>query len=143
MIAKALSAAGNEAEGGKGLLKMNAHRSGCEVAPEFRCVEPERRQSMKRCHLGHRPADSSLLLKSIEVHQQQFGHAPDLVAADAAFNAGPKTDAAANKMGVKRLAIPSDHYLNAHPVRPLNQVATPPRDARTLDIAQFLAQCHR
>ena len=26
------SAAGNEAEGGKGLLKMNAHRSGCEAA---------------------------------------------------------------------------------------------------------------
>src|SRR5262249_13024223 len=32
-----------------------------------------------------RPADSSLLLKSIEVHQQQFRHAPHLVAADAAF----------------------------------------------------------
>jgi transposase, IS5 family len=54
-----------------------------------------------------RPADSSLLLKSIEVHQQQFGHAPRLVAADAAFNSGPKTEEAIHKMGVKRLAIPN------------------------------------
>src|SRR5437870_12238216 len=32
------------------------------------------------------PPTQVLLLKSIEVHQQQFGYAPRLVAADAAFN---------------------------------------------------------
>jgi IS5 family transposase len=53
-----------------------------------------------------RPADSSLLVKSIEVHQKQFGHAPHTVAADAAFYSAAN-EKAAEEMGVKRVAIPN------------------------------------
>src|SRR5215469_18855657 len=34
---------------------------------------------------AERPADSTLLVKSVEVHQQQFGHAPHTLATDAGF----------------------------------------------------------
>src|SRR2546430_9296111 len=47
-----------------------------------------------------RPADSTLLIKSIEAHQQKFGSVPHTVAADAAFFSAPN-ETAATKMGVK------------------------------------------
>jgi IS5 family transposase len=53
-----------------------------------------------------RPADSSLLVKSVEVHQQQFGHAPQTLATDAGFYSDAN-EKAAHKMGVKRVAIPN------------------------------------
>lgn len=55
---------------------------------------------------GQRPADSTLLVNSIEAHQQKLGRVPHTVAADAAFFSGPN-ETAAKKMGVKRVAIPN------------------------------------
>ena len=53
-----------------------------------------------------RPADSTLLSSSVEQHIQQFGRVPDLVAADPGFFSA-SNEAAAEKMGVKRVSIPS------------------------------------
>ena len=55
---------------------------------------------------AQRPADNTLLVKSIEVHRQKLGHIPHTVAADAAFFSGPN-ETAAKKIGVKRVAIPN------------------------------------
>jgi transposase, IS5 family len=53
-----------------------------------------------------RPADSTLLIKSIEAHQQKLGRVPHMVATDAGFFSGPN-ETAATKMGVKRVSIPN------------------------------------
>jgi len=53
-----------------------------------------------------RPADSTLLLKSVELHQQQFGQTPELLATDAGFYSDAN-EKAVSKMGVKRVAIPN------------------------------------
>jgi IS5 family transposase len=53
-----------------------------------------------------RPADNTLLVKSIEVHRQKLGRAPHIVATDAGFFSA-KNEADATKMGVKRIAIPN------------------------------------
>ena len=53
-----------------------------------------------------RPSDSELLVPAIEAHQQQLGCTPRLVAADAGFYSA-KGEAAAEKMGVKRISIPN------------------------------------
>jgi IS5 family transposase len=53
-----------------------------------------------------RPSDSDLLIPAIEVHEQQFGKPPRLVTADAGFFSA-HNEAAAQKRGVKRIAIPS------------------------------------
>jgi len=53
-----------------------------------------------------RPADSTLLIKSIEVHRQKLGRVPHTVATDAGFFSA-QNEAAATKMGVKRVAIPN------------------------------------
>jgi IS5 family transposase len=53
-----------------------------------------------------RPADSTLLIKSIDSHQETFGRVPHTVATDAGFySAANEIDA--TKMGVKRVAIPN------------------------------------
>jgi transposase, IS5 family len=57
--------------------------------------------------LDKRPADSTLLLASIEQHIQVFGHAPDALAADPGFFSAAN-EAAAEKLGVKRVSIPSN-----------------------------------
>jgi IS5 family transposase len=54
----------------------------------------------------HRPSDSNLLTPSIAKHQQQFGRAPHLVAADAGFFSAA-SQATAQQMGVRRVAVPS------------------------------------
>lgn len=54
----------------------------------------------------HRPSDSHLLTPSIAKHQQQFGRAPDLVAADAGFFSAAN-EVTAQQMGVRRVAVPS------------------------------------
>lgn len=53
-----------------------------------------------------RPADNTLLVKSIEVHQQKLGRVPHTVATDAAFYS-QANETAAKKMGVQRVAIPN------------------------------------
>lgn len=53
-----------------------------------------------------RPADSDLLLSAIEKHKDVFGHAPTLLAADAAFFSA-ENEAKAHEAGVKQVAIPS------------------------------------
>jgi len=53
-----------------------------------------------------RPADSTLLVPSLEQHVQQFGRVPDVVAADPGFFAAAN-EAKAEEMGVRRVSIPS------------------------------------
>jgi transposase, IS5 family len=53
-----------------------------------------------------RPADSTLLIKSIKAHEKRLGRVPHTVAGDAAFFSNSNETAAA-KMGVKRVAIPN------------------------------------
>ncbi len=53
-----------------------------------------------------RPADSDLLVPSIEIHQQRLGRLPDLVAADAGFYSA-SGEKAAHELGVKRVSIPN------------------------------------
>jgi IS5 family transposase len=53
-----------------------------------------------------RPSDSDLLVPAIEEHQRQLGCTPRVVAADAGFFSAAN-ETAAEKMGVKRVSIPS------------------------------------
>jgi transposase, IS5 family len=53
-----------------------------------------------------RPTDAVLLLPAIEKHKAVFGHAPRMLAADAAFFSAAN-EAAAEEAGVKQVAIPS------------------------------------
>jgi IS5 family transposase len=57
--------------------------------------------------LDKRPADSTLLISSIKQHIHQFGHAPVALAADPGFFSAAN-EAAAEKLGVKRVSIPSN-----------------------------------
>jgi len=57
--------------------------------------------------LDQRPADSTLLIPSLEQHVQIFGRAPEALAADPGFFSAAN-EAAAQKMGVKRVSIPSN-----------------------------------
>jgi IS5 family transposase len=57
--------------------------------------------------LEQRPADSTLLIPSLEKHVQQFGRAPNAVAADPGFFSAAN-EAAAEEMGVKRVSIPAN-----------------------------------
>jgi transposase, IS5 family len=53
-----------------------------------------------------RPADSDLLVPSLDVHQKQFGQAPSLVAADAGFFS-MHNEVEAHRRGVKHVAVPN------------------------------------
>jgi IS5 family transposase len=53
-----------------------------------------------------RPADSTLLIPSLEQHVKQFERVPELVAADPGFFSAAN-EAQAEKKGVKRVSIPS------------------------------------
>ena len=53
-----------------------------------------------------RPADSDLLVPSLDVHEKQFGQAPRLVAADAGFFS-MSNEVEAHRRGVKQVAIPN------------------------------------
>ena len=57
--------------------------------------------------LEKRPADSTLLIPSLQQHIQQFGHAPQALTADPGFFSAAN-EATAEKMGVKRVSIPSN-----------------------------------
>jgi len=52
-----------------------------------------------------RPSDSDLVIPSLDVHEQQFGQVPRLLAADAGFYSA-RNEAAAHARGVKRVSIP-------------------------------------
>jgi IS5 family transposase len=53
-----------------------------------------------------RPDDRALLVPAIEVHEQQLGQTPRLVATDAGFHSA-KNQAAAQEKGVERVCIPN------------------------------------
>jgi IS5 family transposase len=53
-----------------------------------------------------RPSDSDLLVPALDVHEQQFGRPPRLVAADAGFFSA-RNEANAYARGVKRVSIPN------------------------------------
>jgi IS5 family transposase len=53
-----------------------------------------------------RPSDSDLVIPSLDVHEQQFGQVPRLLAADAGFYSA-RNEAAAYARGVKRVSIPN------------------------------------
>jgi IS5 family transposase len=53
-----------------------------------------------------RPSDSDLLTPAIQKHQEVFGHAPHLVAADAGFFSAAN-EAKAAEVGVQRVSVPS------------------------------------
>ena len=55
---------------------------------------------------AERPADSDLLVESLEVHRARLGRVPYLAAADAGFFSAAN-ERAAEAMGVKRVSIPS------------------------------------
>jgi IS5 family transposase len=57
--------------------------------------------------LENRPADSTLLIPSLEQHIKLFGRAPEALAADPGFFSAAN-EAAAEEMGVKRVSIPSN-----------------------------------
>jgi len=56
--------------------------------------------------LDKRPADSTLLIPSLQQHIKLFGHAPNALAADPGFFSAAN-EAAAKKLGVKWISIPS------------------------------------
>ena len=53
-----------------------------------------------------RPSDSALLTPSLERHIEQFGHPPEIVAADAGFFSAAN-EVRAEQLGVERVAVPS------------------------------------
>jgi transposase, IS5 family len=53
-----------------------------------------------------RPADSDLVVPAVELHKQQFGHAPKLITTDAGFFSAAN-EAAARELGVKRISMPN------------------------------------
>ena len=55
---------------------------------------------------AERPADLSLLLSSIEVHQQRLGRIPHLVAADAGFYS-QASEKAGQALGVRSMSVPN------------------------------------
>ena len=55
---------------------------------------------------AERPSDSALLTPSLERHIEQFGHAPQMAAADAGFFSAAN-EAKAEELGVQRVAVPS------------------------------------
>jgi transposase, IS5 family len=56
--------------------------------------------------LEKRPADSTLLIPSVQQHIQQFGRAPEAITADPGFFSAAN-EAAAEELGVKRVSIPA------------------------------------
>jgi IS5 family transposase len=55
---------------------------------------------------AERPADSTLLLPSIEVHQQRLGRIPRMVAADAGFYSS-MNEKAGQASGVRWMSVPN------------------------------------
>jgi IS5 family transposase len=87
------------------MRKGKAHKPN-EFGKLVRIQEAENQLITRYEVLEQRPADSTLLIPSLEQHVQIFGRAPDALAADPGFFSAAN-EAAAEKMGVKRVSIPS------------------------------------
>jgi transposase, IS5 family len=61
---------------------------------------------------AQRPPDSTLLLPSVQVHQQRLGRTPEWVAGDAAFYSCP-AEKALRGLGVRRISVPNKHSSSA------------------------------
>jgi transposase, IS5 family len=59
-----------------------------------------------------RPPDSSLLVESVEIHQQQTGSIPQIVAADAGFYS-QANEKRLEEMGVKNISVPNRNTRSA------------------------------
>jgi len=55
---------------------------------------------------AHRPSDADLVISAVELHLQQFGHAPRLLTTDAGFFSA-RNEAAARELGIKRISMPN------------------------------------
>jgi IS5 family transposase len=55
-----------------------------------------------------RPADSALLIEAVEIHEQQTGSVPRIVAADAGFYS-QANEKRLEEMGVKNVSVPNRH----------------------------------
>jgi IS5 family transposase len=60
----------------------------------------------------HRPADATLLLGAVRLHQQRLGRAPELLAGDASFYSA-KNERQARALGVRRVSIPNRYTHSA------------------------------
>jgi IS5 family transposase len=70
-------------------------------------IQEAENQIVIHCEVfDQRPSDSSLLIPSLEKHQELLGRVPELAAADAGFFSAAN-EAAAIELGVKRVAVPS------------------------------------
>jgi transposase, IS5 family len=61
---------------------------------------------------AQRPPDSTLLLPSVQVHQQRLGRTPEWVAGDAAFYSC-QAEKALRGLGVRRISVPNKHSTSA------------------------------
>jgi IS5 family transposase len=87
------------------IRKGKAHKPN-EFGKLVRIQEAENQLITRYEVLDQRPADSTLLIPSLEQHVALFGRAPDALAADPGFFSAAN-EAAAEKRGVKRVSIPS------------------------------------
>jgi IS5 family transposase len=62
---------------------------------------------------AERPADSTLLLSSIQVHRQRLGQIPRMVAADAGFYSR-ENEKAGQALGVRWMAVPNKKTKSSH-----------------------------
>jgi IS5 family transposase len=106
---------GNPHSGGKLVSLFEAHteiiRKGKASKPtEFgKMVKIQEAEQQIVTHYevyDERPSDSHLLVPALDIHEQQFGRPPRLVAADAGFFSA-HNEAAAHARGVKRVSIPN------------------------------------
>ena len=77
--------------------------------------------------LEKRPADSTLLIASVQQHIRQFGHAPEVVTADPGFFSAAN-EAAAEALGVKRVSIPANGKPSRHEKRNKRSVVQDPSE---------------
>jgi IS5 family transposase len=70
-------------------------------------IQEAENQIITHCEVcEERPADSTLLIPSLEQHVRQFGRVPEVVAADPGFFSAAN-EAQAEERGVRRVSIPS------------------------------------
>ena len=87
------------------IRKGKAHKPN-EFGKLLKIQEAENQLITRYQVLDQRPADSTLLIPSLEQHIALFGRAPDALAADPGFFSAAN-EAAAEQRGVKRVSIPS------------------------------------
>jgi len=76
-------------------------------------IQEAENQIVTHCEVfAERPADLTLLLPSVQVHQQRLGRTPDWVAADAGFYSC-KHEKALRAMGVEKISVPNKKSTSA------------------------------